>query len=409
MDTRYQNPEVAALWGLPWTLNAWWRIERAVIRAQIDTGLISQAEADPLLTGPQPTFNETGPQADQLDRHAQWEEITKHDVAAFLATMREFYGEPHARWIHYGMTSSDLVDTTQGLRFAEMNLIFYVQSTDLEGALLPWVANPMPVLGRTHGQPAEPTAIGVRAAHWMANIRPAMLQLQRDSEQMRIAKISGPVGTYAHNPPAIESTVALRLGLSALAFGGSQIVPRGRLGRWANSAAEFVQACAKVAVDIRLMAMTGEAMIGSAAGQVGSSAMPHKNNPIRAEKITGLARLAAGYASMLQPLDLWLERDLSNSCVERVAVPDLWHVVMHVLEQTALLLTETGLSFHAAREELENHANEAWSHHTTLGAIQDGMNYDEAREFGLDVQVESYDIMASAKDTFLGNYPGLER
>lgn len=410
MDPRYQHPQVTALWGLPWTYDAWWRIEQAVIRAQVsmsrtDEQEFNAAEAIVMLTNSiQPQFSPDGTWGNQLDRIIAWEEITKHDVAAFLNTMREFWGEPHARWIHYGLTSSDIVDTAQGMRFKAMMPTLVPTCNELSAAVGGWLKADMMVLGRTHGQPAEPTAMKVRAAHWFALIEPAIQRLNEDAAAMRQAKISGPVGTYAHTPGFIEQEVAVELGLLPVVFGGSQIAPRGHLGRWANSAAELVQACAKVAMDVRLMTTHGEIQSFQSAGQIGSSSMAHKNNPIRAEQITGLARLAAGYASMLQPLDLWLERDISHSCVERVAVPDLWHVVLRAIEQTTQLLNEMKLNPARIEYNLEDNANAAWVHHTTLAGISDGMPYEEAREFGKDVQVESYAISQDAEREFMANY-----
>lgn len=399
MDIRYRHPQVAYLWDRPWTYDAWWRIEQAVTRAQLDQGLIP-SEYVPharVLLG-----DEMKPKLDEIIRR---ELVTKHDVVAFLQVVREWWGEPHARWIHYGLTSSDIVDTAQGLRFKAMVSTLTPVTMDLLDAAESWLQSGVPMLGRTHGMPAEPTAMRVRAAHWVALLRPAVTQLLADTNQMRLAKISGPVGTYAHIPPGVEIAVAKDLGLDPVMFGGSQIAPRGGLGRWANSAAELVQACTKIAMDVRLMTTHREIRSYQSAKQVGSSSMPHKNNPIRAEQITGLARLAAGYASMLQPLDLWLERDISHSCVERVAVPDLWHILLHAIDQTTTLLYEMTLDLDAILKNLEDNANVAYTRHVMLEAIADGENYAEAREIGLGADVESYSLSQDAERDFLSDYP----
>lgn len=401
MDNRYRHPQVAHLWDTPWTYDAWWRIEQAVIRAQLDLGLIKSTEASIMVAVNAPT-PEPGRAVEAITKR---EAVTKHDVAAFLAYVREWWGEPHAKWIHYGLTSSDLVDTAQGLRFKAMLSTLIPVGAELLTAAEGWLTSDMIVLGRTHGMAAEPTAMKVRAAHWVALLLPAIRQLQSDSERMRLAKTSGPVGTYAHTPPEVEYAVAKELGLAPVAFGASQIAPRGNLGRWANSAAEMVQACAKVAMDWRLLFAFNEARPFQSEGQVGSSAMAHKNNPVRAEQITGLARLAAGYASMLQPLDLWLERDISHSSVERIAVPDLWHVLLHAMNQTASLLSESLLNPSVIQDNLENNANAAYTHHTTLFGIQEGMTYEQAREFGLSVDIESYTFVQDCERDFMVNYP----
>lgn len=406
MDSRYQHPQVAALWSTAWTYDAWWRIEQAVTRARLNL-MLPESAADRMAAATlianevQPDF--TDPEAIALVNEA--EVITKHDVAAFLAFVREWWGEPHARWIHFGMTSSDLVDTAQGLRFKHMLPSLVPSLTELLAQTESWLNSGMVIAGRTHGQPAEPTALKVRAAHWVALLNPAVSTLISDTERMRIAKISGPVGTYARIQPEIEVGVASELGLTPLQFGGSQIAPRGPLARWANSVAELVYACGKIAMDVRLMTMVGEMRSFQSSGQVGSSSMAHKNNPIRAEQINGMQRLAAGYAAMLQPLDLWLERDISHSSVERVAVPDLWHVLMHTVEQTTRLLDETTLDPERISQNLMDSANALYTHQVTLAGIEDGMPYEEAREFGRTCDIESYALDQDMERDFLSDYP----
>jgi adenylosuccinate lyase len=401
MDTRYLHPQVAALWDRPWTYAAWWRIEKAVAVAQIAEDVIDKHEAGPIANDRlTPSF--THPAI--LLELANLERTTKHDVAAFVKWTRQWYGGRTARWVHYGLTSSDLVDTAQGLRFKAMSDTVRAACMALLAQTERWEADATIVPGRTHGQPAEPTTIGVRADHWGALLEPAIGHLLRDTRKLATAKLSGPVGTYAHNPPSVEGRVAIEFGLS-VQTGASQISPRGNLARWANSAAEMVQACAKVAMDFRLMNLLDEANEPKEDGQVGSSAMPHKTNPIRAEQITGLARLAAGYASMLQALDLWLERDISHSCVERVAVPDLWHVVLHAIDQTTQLLARVQLMDRIIKIHLEDRANELYSCSATLAGIRDGMEADEARAFAEEAQIESYDLLGDIRKDFLGNYP----
>lgn len=333
MDPRYQHPQVAALWSPAWTYDAWWRIEREIIEAQREHSLINRDESYALVSPTQPVFDERT----VADIH-EVEARTRHDVAAFVDYMREWYGDPHDRWIHFGVTSSDLVDTAQGLRFKALYPTLAPAVDQLMSVLSVWVTKDNVVLGRTHGQPAEPTSLGIRARHWTELVAAAANNLLRDTRAVRVAKVSGPVGTFAHNPPEVEGAVAKQLGLRPQALGASQIVPRTPLAQWANSAAELVHACAKVAMDIRLMNLLGEVYEPKVDGQVGSSSMAHKNNPIRAEQITGLQRVALGYANMLQPVDLWFERDISHSSVERIAVPDLWHIVLHVIEQTVAML-----------------------------------------------------------------------
>ena len=399
MDKRYQHPMVTELWGPVWTYGMWWRIERETARAQANLRIIDQHEAHALTTEFQPPFDAV------VGRIQEIEATTKHDVAAFLQYMREWWGEPHARWIHYGLTSSDLVDTAQAARFRLLMVPLSTCWDGLREAIDPWIINNTPVLGRTHGQPAEPTAIRMRAMHWWSPMRVAYRNLVAATRDMRVMKLSGPVGTFAHNPPEIEGAVALALRLDAQGTGASQIVPRYALAHWANAASEFVRCCSKVAIDLRLMNLLGEVRMPQAAGQVGSSSMAHKVNPIQAEQIGGLARLAAGYASMLQSMDLWLERDISHSCVERVAVPDLWHVLLHTMKQTTELLNHSELVLFKIQDNLELNANAAYVSRTTYAGIRDGMSWEEAREYGEDIDVEEYDLPGAVQRDFLSNYP----
>lgn len=401
MDRRYEHPQVAALWSLPWTYDAWWRIEKAVLTAQHELGLLGdngRIESSPVFESTiQPVFDQ--PTAEAI---LSSESTTKHDVASFLAYLRDWWGEPAGRWIHFGLTSSDIVDTAQGMRFKAVKPILHQLVDGLHRAVAAWEKNDTPLLGRTHGQPAEPTAMRVRAAHWSQMMINATMDLCFATQDVMVAKIAGPVGTYSSVPPDVEFVVAEVLGLRPQGHGASQIAPRLPLSRWADAAARLVRVCAKIAMDVRLMNLVGEVRWVKTPGQVGSSSMAHKNNPVVAEQIGGMARLAAGYAAMLQPLDIWLERDISHSSVERVAVPDLWHVVLHAMSQTTTMLNTMELSVVRAGMNIDDACNDAWVHHNTLEEIRGGMTAEAAREFALDVDMcGSY---AEASD-FMRNYP----
>lgn len=383
MDPRYQHPVVTALWSPEWTYDAWWRIEKAVARAQIEalageppTEQFNQMQA--LIGDTQPDFT-TGAAGEIREIEGR----TRHDVAAFLEFVRGFYGEPHARWIHYGLTSSDLVDTAQGMRFKEMERMLRVYLEGLERGIDEWRGSRQVVVGRTHGQPAEPITMGMRAESWGRMLNEAGEELLQATGSMQLAKTSGPVGSFAHNGPWIELKVAIELGLVGFGQGATQIIPRTYLARWASAASQVVQVCAKIAMDLRLMLVLNEGRESNRPrGQVGSSSMAHKTNPVGLEQITGLARLAAGYANMLQPLDIWLERDISHSSVERVAVPDLWHVLLHVLAQTGYLLSrfETG---YRADLRLASDLGKLTVHRRTLDAVKAGESIGDARTTAL--------------------------
>lgn len=400
MLTRYSHPRVTELWEDEWTYGEWLEIERCVLRAQREANPDIDAQTVGLWRWLQVVhINDEAAGAIRAIERTE----TRHDVAAFLAWLRR--DAPEGQWLHFGLTSSDLVDTTQGLRFKELYGVLLDGIGDLVGQLSRWTDTDIPLVGRTHGQPAEPTSMRARAWHWLSTMEPALLGLQYATRMMQYAKLSGPVGTYAHNPPEIEAQVAGLLGLLPMGQGASQIVPRSSLAMWANAASVFAVSCAKIATDLRLMNLLGQASWPHSEGQIGSSAMPHKNNPIVAEQICGMAQLARGYASMLQPLDLWLERDISHSCVERVAVPDLWHVLLHTIKQTTWLLGRLEICEPFNEMDLQNNANALWSHRATLDAIRDGETYENARGLGRSVDVDSYDIGGDA-EWWMRNYLG---
>jgi len=337
MDPRYQDPQVADLWSPRRQYELWLQIGREVVQAQAQAGVIpADAATDILTLGPTPSTI----RPNDLGLIAEAERRTGHDVAAFLSWWEHAIPSDNGRYIHFGLTSSDLVDTALGLRFAQLEPFYITAATGLRGQIAAIIDQygDTPVLGMTHGQPAEPTTLANRAEHWLGMAERASTNLWICWKAMRTAKLSGPVGNYAHNPPEVERQVAQALSLQPHGRGASQVVARDSLAVWATSAAQFVAACGKIATDFRLMAMRGEVREGRRPGKVGSSSMPHKDNPVTAEKICGMGRLAAGYAQALQPVDLWLERDISHSCVERVAVPDLLHVLLHTLRSTQTLL-----------------------------------------------------------------------
>ncbi len=401
MDNRYSHPLVSELWSPLKTYRMWFDIERATLKQQRDHGVVPVADTDALLA-----WLEThSVQVDMVQAIQSTEERTKHDVAAFLAFLRGWRGDDDARWIHFGLTSSDLVDTAQGLRFRAMHRAVLDALGGLISALGDRTGEDTPVLGRTHGQAAEPMQMRARGWRWLTAISYAATHLSRTTSHMAVCKLSGPVGTYAHNPPEVEIGVAQALGLRAHGPGASQIASRAPLAAWANAASALVDACAIVAHDIRLMMLLGEAELPTPTdGQVASSSMAHKRNPIREEQIEGLATMACGYASMLQQPRLWLERDISHSSVERVAVPDLWHVTMHAIHQTTQAIRDLQVT---GRTPRTRDPLVSW---LTLRNIEAGYSVDEARERAMHAEgLNRGQLPLEIPGTFMANYPGEPR
>lgn len=379
MDPRYQDEHVLNLWSTTTRHQHWLTIGRTVVDVQARVlGTIPRDAAERILNDG-PGVDEHWPRV-RSENILDLEQVTRHDVAAFLQWWRSKLGDD-ARWVHFGLTSSDLVDTAAGLRFVGIRDRIWQATEDLLEALGVLVRRHgrTPVLGHTHGQPAEPTSLGIRADGWFRMVSRCVGRLWMFWNGLEVAKLSGPVGTYAHNGPDLEQWVASQLGLRPAGPGHTQVVARDALAAWATATAQLVGAIGKLAVDFRLMAHRGEVSEGWPDGRVGSSAMPHKVNPVTAEKIGGMVRLAHGYASMLQPVDLWDERDISHSSVERVAVPDLLHTLLHALNSAVDLLTHAQWDTGRMRRNLADAGKLPYTAWYALEAARDGLGPEAAR------------------------------
>jgi adenylosuccinate lyase len=401
MIPRYSHPLVGAEYSDRTTYVQWARVELATLAAQIRHGIVPAEQEEQALRA-LAGLDFTQKAVNQIQ--AIEREVTHHDVAAFLFWVRKECPDDTGKWVHFGLTSSDVVETAHGLRFAALYRPMVDRIANVISALTRYAAIDQPMLGITHGQAAEPTSIRARAMHWISTVAGPTTHLSLLTRRQMICKLSGPVGTFAHNPPVIEQEVAKALELIPMTTGASQILPRTPLAMWANTVAVLLGGYSKICTDLRLMNLSSELYWPRAGTHVGSSAMVHKNNPIEAEQMSGFARMAQGYAQMLQPMDLWLERDISHSSVERVAVADLWHLLFMATERMVELLGSAELIPLLIEQNLANRANEAWSHKTTLNAIRDGMGWQEAREFALAFDIESYDILGDARQ-FMANYP----
>lgn len=325
MDQRYQDDLVASLWTTSRTADIWVRILNAVMRAQAQHGVIPRSLDGGLEVGDLASQGK-----DMVRRIREAQTSAGHEVVGFLDWLCAGLPEEQARWVYFGMTSSDLMDTALGVKFEMVTPKFIRTTGKLRRVLQGAAAAQMdrPVLGYTHGQPAEPTSLGWRVVSWLRGVQATESRMIQSMRQLQECKLSGPVGTYAHNPPEIERLVAAALNLNPSGSGCGQVIPRHALAYWAACSAQYARALAKVATDLRLAASRGEFTEGRAYDRVGSSAMPTKMNPAQCERVCSLARMATGYEHMLADVDLWEERDLTNSAVERVAIPDLMQTVL---------------------------------------------------------------------------------
>jgi adenylosuccinate lyase len=376
MIDRYSRPELTAIWSDDARFAQWLEIELAVCEAMEKRGRVPAGSAAAV----------RAKAAGKLDarRILEIEQTTRHDVIAFLTHVEELAGEP-ARWLHLGMTSSDVLDTALALQSVRA-LDKIVAGTDELLAALARRAREhakTPVMGRSHGIHAEPISAGLTFARWHAETARAKARVVRAREAIAVGKIAGAVGVYGNLDPAIEAEALGRLGLAAETV-ATQIVARDRHAEVLGALALLGTAIEQIALGVRHWQRTevGEAEEGFGKGQKGSSAMPHKKNPILSENLTGLARLLRGYAgAALEDVALWHERDISHSSVERVSFPDATILADFMLARATSLVS--GLVVHAERmrTNLEASGGLCYSEAVLLALVGKGLARQEAYVF----------------------------
>jgi adenylosuccinate lyase len=326
MIPRYTHKEMGAIWSDARRYETWLDVELAATDALAAIGVVPTGDAEALRERA----------AFDIQRIEEIERTTQHDVIAFTTAVAEKAG-PVARWLHFGLTSSDVLDTALALQMRQAcDLI--LKNVD---ALLEAIASRAeehrrtPMVGRTHGVHAEPMTFGVKLALWFAEVERGRARIARAREVISVGKLSGAVGMFAHLDPAIEEAVCARLGLRPAPV-SSQVIQRDRHAELMMALALLAASLEKFAVEIRGLQKTeiGEVEEPFARGQKGSSAMPHKRNPIGCEQITGMARLIRANAmASLENVALWHERDISHSSVERVILPDSFIALDHMLRR----------------------------------------------------------------------------
>ncbi len=319
MIPRYSRPEMASLWSSEAKLRRWRDVELAALEGMVQTGLAPRAALDACRA----KAGDFG--AADVARVDEIEKATKHDVIAFLTFLEERIG-PEARWLHWGMTSSDVLDTSLSLilRDAADLLLAGLDRAAAAVEARAFEHKRTVMVGRSHGIHAEPISFGHKLAIWYDELQRGRVRLVRARHGIAVGKLSGAVGTFAHLPPAVEAHAMKALGLSP-APASSQILQRDRHAEYFGALALVGSSLEKFAVEIRHLQRTEVREVEEpfTPGQKGSSAMPHKRNPILSENLTGLARLLRGYAvSAWENVPLWHERDISHSSVERVIGPD---------------------------------------------------------------------------------------
>jgi adenylosuccinate lyase len=371
MISRYSRPQMAALWTEEAKLGRWLEVELAVCRAWNRAGVIP--DDDLARIEDSVGFS--------VERTREIERTTNHDVVAFLTDVAEHVG-PAARWIHYGMTSSDVLDTAMALALQRAGKALLDGQAALTATLRDMALEhaDLACVGRTHGIHAEPTSFGFKLASHAFESRRNEERLARALNDAAVGSLSGAVGTYATLPPSVEAEV-----MSELAIGvepaATQIVARDRLADLMNAIALAGSSLDRLATELRHLQRTElrEAEEAFTKGQKGSSAMPHKRNPITAERVSGLSRVLRGNAvASLENVALWHERDISHSSVERVVVPDSFMLLDYLLHTTRRLLE--GLVVYPERmtEVLESSHGLVYSQRVLLALVDTGLAREEA-------------------------------
>jgi adenylosuccinate lyase len=372
MIPRYSLPEMDRIWSEPHKLEVWKEVETLVVEAWVKEGVAPAAAA---------TAARLAPPVDPDEWKAR-EEITNHDVAAFVDVLAAGV-DTGGEWIHYGLTSSDLLDTAQGLVLREAAGLLQRRIDDLLAVVVRKATKHRDtvMLGRTHGIWAEPTTFGLKLATWAFELDRDRIRLNAARESVSVGKISGAVGTYAHTPPAIEKYVCDRLGLG-IEPASSQITHRDRHAEFLSTLALVGASLERFATEIRHLQRSevGEARESFGKGQKGSSAMPHKRNPIAAENVTGLARLLRAYAAAgFENVALWHERDISHSSVERVALPDACLILDFALVRMTKLIDNLVVDSERMMLNLESTWGLVFSQAVLLALIEEqGLARDDA-------------------------------
>jgi adenylosuccinate lyase len=391
MIPRYALPELSAVWSETAKLAHWLEIEILAVEAWARLGVVPDEDAREVRA--KATFD--------LERVAEVERVTRHDVAAFVQVVAGSVG--HAgRWVHFGLTSSDVLDTGLALQLrTACDLLLARLDRLLSVSKRLALAHRETVMaGRTHGVVAEPTSFGHKVALWAFELDRDRDRLRRAKEAVSVGAISGAVGTYAQVDPRIEEEVCARLGLRP-AEASNQIVARDRHAELMSALAITASTLDEIATEIRHLARTEvrEVQEPFAAGQKGSSAMPHKRNPVRCERITGLARVIRGnLQTALENTVLWHERDISHSSAERVILPDSTTLLDFMLAELTEVLEGLLVDPERMRANLDVGGGLTYSQNVLLALVESGMPRDEAYGVVQAAAARAWDAGASFRD-----------
>jgi adenylosuccinate lyase len=371
MIERYSLPEMQRIWSLENRYRCWLEVELAAARAMHDMGIV-----------PKKDFDEIVNKADfDVQRIAEIEESTRHDVIAFLTNVAEYVG-PSSRWIHYGMTSSDVLDTATALQLKQAGELILAQLQRLLENLKLKAREYRHTLcmGRSHGIHAEPTSFGLKFALWYDETQRNIKRLEDAIEIVSVGQISGAVGNYAHLDPEVEERACKHLELNHVNI-STQVIQRDRHAQFLFTIAQIGSTLEKIALEIRHLQRTEvrEAEENFSKGQKGSSAMPHKRNPILSEQLCGLARLLRSNAdAALENNALWHERDISHSSVERVILPDSCILIHYMLAKSSAMIESLAVYPDNMMKNIELTGGLVFSQALLLHLANSGMTREKA-------------------------------
>lgn len=396
MIDRYTRPAMGKVWSLENQYQAWLEVEIAADEAWAELGKIPASDVAKIRENAK--FD--------VDRIAEIEAVTHHDVVAFTRDVSESLGAER-KWVHYGLTSTDVVDTAQGYRLKQANAIIRQDLQDLRATLAQQAKKYKYTveMGRTHGVHAEPTTFGLKIARWYSEINRDIERFEHAAAGVESGKISGAVGTFANIPPFVEEFVCKQLGLRAQEI-STQVLPR-------DLHAEYIASLALIATSVEVFATEIRGLQKSETheveeffnkGQKGSSAMPHKRNPIGSENVTGLARVIRGHMmTAYEDVPLWHERDISHSSAERIILPDTTILVDYILTRINKIIKTLTVFPERMKQNMDATYGLIYSQRVLLKLIDTGMSRESAYDLVQPLTAKSWDEQLQFKPLVEGN------
>ncbi|CAJ1230125.1 MULTISPECIES: adenylosuccinate lyase [Lactiplantibacillus] len=396
MIDRYTRPEMDKVWSLENQYQAWLEVEIAADEAWAALGKIPAEDVAKIRDNAK--FD--------VDRIAEIESVTHHDVVAFTRDVSESLGDER-KWVHYGLTSTDVVDTAQGYRLKQANAIIRQDLQDLRATLAQQAKKYKYTveMGRTHGVHAEPTTFGLKLARWYSEINRNIERFDHAAAGVEAGKISGAVGTFANIPPFVEQFVCDKLGIRAQEI-STQVLPRDLHAEYIATIALMATSVEVIATEIRGLqkSETHEVEEFFNKGQKGSSAMPHKRNPIGSENVTGLARVLRGHMmTAYEDVPLWHERDISHSSAERIILPDSTILIDYILTRINKIVSTLTVFPERMKQNMDATYGLIYSQRVLLKLIDTGMSRESAYDLVQPLTAKAWDEQLHFKPLVEGN------